>query len=246
MKTLYFYKDRGIPMGIGIKPAFDEDKPVYDSLNRKLSIQSDLCWHERRDMQNVIAKADFWGGFPFDDCQLVAAEIYLEIFMQRIDFLYLTNEGKVQVCELKLGGKEKDTVGQLFRYIEELSYHNIDLNWIKSKAAKYRAVSVDSFKFKFDRHCKKLITYIHENDITSIELDECTAAIIDEDPDHRALLGAQGANRMGKDIHVYSMEMLSSDNWALSDDVQYLKLNIRHVDINKALISVMHAKKGAE
>lgn len=237
MRSLYFYQDHGIPMGFGIKPAFDEDRNIYDSLTRTISLKDDLDWHERRNLQNVLAKADWWGDFPFESCQLIAAEVYLGKYKQRIDLLYLHTSGAIQVCELKLGGESLDIVGQLLRYLGELAEKEVDLNWVRQTAAKFRRVELGSFDYKFDRHCRKLEEFIEDHRITDVTVDRDNAAYIDESPDRRALVATRELNGKGYAIRAYSLAMLVAEEWRSEDLVQYMKLNIEQLDIDRELSS---------
>lgn len=235
MRTLYFYQDHGIPLGFCMKPAFDLDIQIYDSLSRVLSLRDDLKWHERYHLQNILAKAGIWDDF-FTGYQLVAAEVHLEEFNQRCDLLYIDKRGGLFVCELKVGGRDKDAIGQVLRDIGELEITTIDMEWITKKAAKFRNIDpLDGIAFRLDRHCGKLHHFMKDNKIQEFHVITNTALIIEEAPDLRMLLGVQAANRGGNNFRVCNIQMKGLDDWVINDPVQYLRMDISNIDVDASI-----------
>lgn len=75
-----------------------------------------------------------WTDFPAQGLTLVVAESPPGgDENQRVDFLYLRNDGGLLPAELKIGGKAKDSVGQLIRYIADLHFQKIDSKYLAEK-----------------------------------------------------------------------------------------------------------------
>ena len=120
--------------------------------------------------------------FPAMEYTLVRAEFKAGDEDQRLDLLYLRNDGALLPCELKIGGKDRDTVGQLLRYVADLYFQTVDLEWLRRQHDQL----VDTFGFKkgiddifrsdFDR-------FITENAIESrhVRFLPRAGVIIDED-----------------------------------------------------------------
>lgn len=129
-RGLYFRKETFI-----IGPSRREAKPVSQYLfgvqpragqclayAQPISLKHDLKWGESRHLQDVLIKADFWAGFPEEGLRLITAETKPGGGRQRVDLLFLRDDGGVIPCELKLGGRGLDTHGQLIRYIADLVF----------------------------------------------------------------------------------------------------------------------------
>ena len=237
MRTLYFYQDGETTLSFGVNPPLEEDRRIYDSMSREISLKKDLDWKERTNIQNIIVKADIWDNFPFNNTTLIAAEIVLDEYNQRVDLMYLTNSGGVLLCELKIGGSSKDVVGQLLRYIAEMSTIDMNLDWIRSKVSRFNNVSLNNLEYLSNLHCRKLEKFIRDNDIQNVNLDWYHGVFIDENPDKRALLALKFLNDNSDfSFQAYSIQMLTTEDWHKDKEVQYIKMNIEFVNLESIAI----------
>ena len=134
IKSLYFTKDPNMHPSFlfGIQPSglpalCEKD---YARMKRRIGLKEDLGWQENKDFRQVIRKGDIWSNFPTKNHTLVGVELAPGGEEQRIDILYIRDDGGILPCELKIGGTSLDTHGQLIRYIADLSYQNVDLDWV--------------------------------------------------------------------------------------------------------------------
>ena len=133
-RSLYYCQDPNPQIGrhFGVKP-YNRDWTAFHSLERKINLKEDLRWHEVSDLQKIISGADMWTDFPARGLTLVVAEARSGDKNQRMDFLYLRNDGGLLPAELKIGGNAKDSVGQLLRYIADLHFQKIDSDYLLAK-----------------------------------------------------------------------------------------------------------------
>jgi hypothetical protein len=131
--------ERGTPIGttFGIKPHRGESWDVYYSLKKLVGLKKDLKWPEVQ-LQNMLIKADIWDNFPAVGLSLVRAEFKGSDENQRIDILYLRDDGGLLPCELKIGGEAKDSHGQLIRYMADLSFQTLNLAYLNEQAEIFR------------------------------------------------------------------------------------------------------------
>lgn len=127
-----------------------------------------------------MLKGDLWDNFPAHGYTLVGAEFKPGDENQRLDILYIRNDGALLPCELKIGGTYLDTHGQLIRYISDLTFQKIDLSYLKKINKKY----LDSIT---NETTQKLLSgkfknFISDNNITDrfIRVLPKTGLIIDE------------------------------------------------------------------
>jgi hypothetical protein len=98
-------------------------------LTRQISFK-ELGWSETVEVQGLMRAAAVWEDFPASGYKLVRGEFKAGDEDQRLDLLYLRDDGALLPCELKTGGKESDTVGQLLRYIADLYFQTVDIEWL--------------------------------------------------------------------------------------------------------------------
>ena len=103
--------------------------PTHLELQQQVSF-AQLGWSETSHVQPLLRAAAVWEDFPAVGYKLVRSEFKAGDEDQRLDLLYLRDDGALLPCELKIGGRERDTVGQLLRYIADLSFQTIDLDWL--------------------------------------------------------------------------------------------------------------------
>jgi len=131
---LYFDEEKRF----GIHPPDEEEWIEYETpLIKKINLKQDLNYKEVTDLKDIILKGDIWDDFPSQGYTLVGAEFKPGDEDQRVDILYLRDDGAVLPCELKIGGNSLDTHGQLIRYISDLYYQKIDLNYLKQHNNNY-------------------------------------------------------------------------------------------------------------
>ena len=143
-QTLYLLKDELMARTTGWNARFFGVQPTkkgspedFHSLKRKVGLKTDFGWGEVQHLETVFEKADIWKDFPAQGLKFIAAEIRAGEEDQRIDLLYLQEDGGLYPCELKLGGTSLDTHGQIIRYIADLSYQEIDADWLWEVRKRY-------------------------------------------------------------------------------------------------------------
>jgi len=82
-------------------------------------LKTDLAWQEVQNLQRIFRGAEIWQNFPVEGLKFVFAELQPGDEDQRIDLLYLRDDG----------GTSLDTHGQLIRSIADLNYQSIDIDW---------------------------------------------------------------------------------------------------------------------
>jgi hypothetical protein len=146
-KSLYFQKQR-IKVGTTAGAARDEifttygvqaRVPQHKEIRKRISLRNDLEWREVQDLQELMKEADFWESFPEPGLRLVTAEVKAGDEPQRIDLLYLRDDGGIIPCELKVGGTDLDTHGQLLRYMADLSNQAVSREWVITQRRHYLA-----------------------------------------------------------------------------------------------------------
>jgi hypothetical protein len=150
------------------------------AMKKRISLKADLSWGEVSELQNVLRKADMWQDFPARGYTLVNAEFKGGDEDQRLDLLYMRNDGALLPCELKIGGTYKDTHGQLIRYIADLYYHRIDFAWVKD--AHQRFVDTITDEVAKGLHSTKFEKFVTSNKIEDrfIRILPQTGILIDD------------------------------------------------------------------
>jgi len=188
-KTLFFYVDAP-PIGtcFGTSPkgkGITGDQGLFDqyySLSKRVWLKRDLGWREVQELQNIFRKAEIWEDFPTEGLKFICAELRAGDEDQRIDLLYLRNDGGIYVCELKIGGTSLDSHGQLIRYIADLHYQTIDTNWLVERRVNYLKECGKSDR-DLDAAAAELRTFLESNEICDrhIRLIKNSGIIADED-----------------------------------------------------------------
>lgn len=101
-----------------------------------MSLEQDVGWNEAK-LQTILRRSGIFEGFPIPDAVLVRAEFKPGGIDQRIDLLFLTSDGELVACELKIRGDYPDSHGQLLRYVADLSFDQWDLNRVRAAHALY-------------------------------------------------------------------------------------------------------------
>ncbi|AXJ00355.1 hypothetical protein CYPRO_1090 [Cyclonatronum proteinivorum] len=175
---LYFNEDGAF----GIQPPNPDEWIEYETpLNNRINLKEDLGYKEVKDLAKIIQKSDIWNNFPAQGYTLVGAEFKGGDEDQRIDFLYLREDGAVLPCELKIGGNSHDSHGQLLRYISDLFYQDINIDYLNIHNDKYLAKIVNDTTRNILK--RKYSNFIKVNNLTNkeIRLLPKSGLLIDED-----------------------------------------------------------------
>lgn len=138
-KSIYFIKDPNMPRDFmfGVEPSsLCENWADYACLKRRIGLKADLGWGENQ-LKQVLRQGNIWQDFPAKGYTLVGAEFKPGDEDQRVDILYIRNDGGLLPCELKIGGESFDTHGQLIRYIADLYFQDVNLTWVQKYHQKF-------------------------------------------------------------------------------------------------------------
>ena len=141
MKILYYFRDlnSGINGAFGIKPYVETKRELYEGLSNPVNLKDDLNWKEVSDLLKIIRGADMWDDFPIPGHTLIGADQKFGKEDQRLDLLYMNESAELIAGELKIGGTETDTHGQLIRYIADIEQEEISWEWIYQQRERYLA-----------------------------------------------------------------------------------------------------------
>lgn len=146
MKSLYCAKgtNQPLPVMVGIKPPLSHEHWLnYARMKRCIELKADLGWGEY-ELRQILRQGNVWSDFPIKGCKLVGTEFKLGDEAQRVDILYIRNDGGLLPCELKIGGTALDTHGQLIRYIADLHFQDINLDCIRCYRKKFTNTVLDA------------------------------------------------------------------------------------------------------
>lgn len=163
-RSIYYHKGTGGTQGasFGMKP-YDRDWTKYHQLKKNIGLKQDLGWKETSQLQSLIQAADMWHDFPASGLTLVSAEVRPGDENQRVDLLYLREDGGLFPAELKIGGTSKDTVGQLLRYVADLHFQDVTLDFLEQKRERHlERVSHKSMRATLE---KKYTDFISKNQL---------------------------------------------------------------------------------
>lgn len=186
----------------------------YGMLSQRVSLKEHLKWDEVANLHDIIVKSDIWEGFPAIGYTLLSSELKGGDENQRIDMLYLRNDGALLPCEIKIGGSNMDSHGQLIRYIADLHYQKPDMNYLRKKHNQFlqkvtNAVSKQLHKEKFN-------DFITENKLNdkNIRTLPKTGILIDELFKPQLLKAVRYLNDMcGFAIRLIQIETFVDSKW---------------------------------
>lgn len=138
-KSIYCAKDPQMSSEVmfGIKPPYgDKYWSVYECMQCPIGLKTHLGWGEDQ-LKQVLRKGNIWQDFPAKGYTLVGCEFKPGDEDQRVDLLYIRNDGGLLPCELKIGGESFDTHGQLIRYIADLYFQGVNLAWVQKYHQKF-------------------------------------------------------------------------------------------------------------
>ncbi|NUO10007.1 MAG: hypothetical protein HUU08_15265 [Candidatus Brocadia sp.] len=193
-------------------------------MNRRINLKKDLKWNEDRNPQNFqhfLRKADMWNDFPVIGLTLVGAEIKKSRNDQRIDLLYLRQDGALIPCELKLGGNSKDYHGQLIRYIADIHYQN-PFDLLKDSRNKFVNWLDDPIAQRI--HTKKFNDFMLDNRIDEkhIRILPKSGILMDEEFQPYLFKAVRYLNEVcGLSIKMIQIKAYVEESWS-QDDISYL------------------------
>ena len=231
MKSLFGLKDSELKgeTYFGIKPYKDELQPDYDNLDKEIKLKDDLEWGEDEHFQNLLRKADIWSDYLIDGLTIVEAEFKIYEQDQRVDILYLDNNGLLIPCELKVSGDKKDTHGQLIRYMSDICSANTNMDFVKAKFEQF----LQKFSEKEIRklHEKKLNEFIKTHKITKISTSPFRGIIIDNGFRPQLKKAVEHLNnKCNFDITLIKVTAKVNNSWAKSADEYLFRLDFSQIN----------------
>ena len=149
-KTIYGIKAPNMPLDFmfAIDPSsLCENREDYACLNRRIGLKKDLGWREKH-LKHLLCQGNIWQDFPTKGYTMVGCEFQPGGEDQRVDILYIRNDGGLLLCELKIGGKSLDAHGQLIRIVEQanIAHHVIDNSFkLKMEELTHRRIVLVGF-----------------------------------------------------------------------------------------------------
>jgi hypothetical protein len=219
--TLFFSKDNSFGTSFRTKPKADRWNDYYN-LTRRIGLKRDLQWRETDQLQNVLRFSDIWEDFPAIGLTLIDAELKGGDEDQRIDLLYLRNDGGVLPCELKIGGDAKDSHGQLIRYMADLRFQTLDMAFLSKRHQHFLGYLTD--QVAKDVHALKFNEFLSANAISDkiIRLLPRSGILIDEDFPSQLIKAVRYLNNeCGFSIRLLKAVPYVADTWK-PDDAEFI------------------------
>lgn len=200
-------------------------------LPMRISLKSDLLWREVENLQRVMRGADLWTEFPEPDLRLISAEVRAGDEDQRIDLLYLRQDGGILPCELKVGGRSRDTHGQLIRYIADLNRQTIDREWVTALRRNYLVRKYSGELNAEQNVLVDLREFIQEiADIPAFQLLDRTGIIIDEGFAPALVTAVRYLNNScGFSIRMIRADAHVANDWRLDGGEWIMRLDFNEV-----------------
>ena len=225
-KSLYYCQDPCFGPFWGIKP-YSEKWTEYHGLCRQVSLKDDLNWREVQQLQPVIAKSNLWKDFPASGLELVGAETKSGDEDQRLDLLYLREDGGLFPCELKTGGKSKDTHGQLIRYMADLAFQQVDISYIRALRGK-----IEKWDTGLGISKEKFEEFLSLNNIQDkfLRLLPRSGMIIDEGFPSQLLKAVRFLNSdCGFSIRMIELQAFVGEEWDVSQNDYLMRIDFVEV-----------------
>jgi len=252
-KHLYILKDealagskKGDPYVFGIKTTGKGSDDDFYALNRQISLKHDLKWGEVSHLQKIFCKAEIWENFPAENLKFICAELKLGEENQRIDLLYLRDDGGLYICELKIGGTSLDAPGQLIRYIADLHNQPVNIEWVCDKRLKYlgsdkeQCIIVPSPEEGEDTSAQqsrefnreKMITFFSEKGIADrdVHLIKNEGIIVDEGFKSQVITTVRHLNEQcGFSIRLLRLDAFVAEDWSLEQPEFRVRIDVVEV-----------------
>ena len=232
-KSLFFVTDPDPRIGTRFarKPYSPKLWNDYFTLPRKIGLKRDLGWREVEDFQRLLCCADIWADFPAVGLTLVDAEFEPGDENQRLDLLYLRDDGGVLPCELKIGGKSKDTHGQLIRYMADLAFQRLNIAFLTKRRKHFLDTHILNAEMR-DRHRRKFDEFVEKHQITNklIRLLPQAGILIDEGFPTQLVKAVRFLNHAcGFSFRMLRIEAFVSKDWDVETEKYLMRLDF--VDI---------------
>jgi hypothetical protein len=236
-KHLYLLKDdnlasNGSPYFFGVRPPGNETYQAYFALDRKISLKSDLEWGEVSHLQEVLRGAEIWTNFPAEGLKLISAEIKAGDEDQRVDILYLRDDGGLYPCEIKIGGESLDVHGQLIRYMADLHYQMINTQWLvdaRIKLLRNRGITDSRAHDIEESHLREFLTNKKIGD-RHIHLLRNAGIIVDEAFRPQVLKAIRYLNEQcGFSIRMLRLDAFAAADWELKQSEFRVRIDVVEV-----------------
>lgn len=218
--SLYGLFDPGVGgWTFGVQPYDTKYWSCYMQMQKPVRLKTDFEWGEVKHLQNILRKADIWRDFPARGYTLVNAEFKGGDEDQRIDLLYMRDDGALLPCELKIGGEAKDSHGQLIRYIADLHYQPLTLAWVKNAHSDFVSKITDGTAQSL--HQQKFDEFLDNNQIEDrfIRILPKTGVLMDEDFPSQLLKAVRYLNGYcGFSIRLLKIACFVEENWVKESD----------------------------
>ncbi len=223
--SLFFEKDPQFGINYTIKPRSEIQWNDYYTLCRRISLTRNLCWDEK-NLQLILLSADIWSSFPALGLTIVDAEFKGGDENQRIDLLYLRDDGGLLPCEIKIGGKVEDAHGQLIRYMADLGFQKLDMEYLQHRRKHFIARFTDPVRHLL--HTQKFEKFIEEHQITDkfIRLLPQAGILIVEAFPAQIMKAVRFLNHScGFAIRMLRVEAFVADDWTATAEKYFMRLD---------------------
>ena len=238
-KHLYLLKDQalataggGSPFFFGVKPDGKGSHEDFFSLDRKISLKSDLKWGEVEHLQRVFRGAEIWSNFPAEGLKLIFAELKAGDEDQRVDLLYLRNDGGLYPCELKIGGSSLDSHGQLIRYMSDLHCQTINIQWLLDARLRYIKNKGETDSRVHEIETKELRDFLVERRIEDrhIHVLRNSGIIVDEGFKSQTLTAVRYLNEnCGFSIRLLRLDAFAALDWDINQAEFRVRIDVVEV-----------------
>lgn len=236
-KHLYLLKDDNLAAGgsayfFGVKPGSKGSYQDFHTLDRKIGLKKDLRWGEVAHLQQVFRGAEIWTNFPAEGLKLIFAELKAGDEDQRIDLLYLRDDGGLYPCELKIGGTSLDAHGQLIRYISDLHFQSINTQWLVEAGQRYLTNKgvTDSREHDIEEHQFRCFLSTKGIEDRHIHLIKNAGILVDEDFKSQALKAVRYLNEQcGFSIRLLRLDAFAAQDWAIDQGEFRVRIDVVEV-----------------
>ena len=242
ISSIHLLQDETGEIWFGIRPFAGRRGTEPGTLTKPVNLKKDLGWREVEHVQNILQKSDVWGSLPFSDTALVQYERKFGEEDQRIDLLYLRSDRHLYACELKIGGKAKDTHGQLIRYIADLrSTHPWSMKKVQYLHKEFlerprkgmpelpEEAEKDSLRLTVRLYEEKFNAFVSAHGLSDV--DEVPVykggMIIDEDFPSQLVTAVRFLNaECDLDIRLVKLSAHTTEDWSPDDAETWLRLDL--------------------
>lgn len=164
--------------------------------------------------------------------KFISAELKGGVENQRIDILYIRDDGGIYPCELKLGAKEKDVHGQLIRYIADLYYESTDLKWLTEQRLKYLRKQKVNDERENELDIAKLRKYIQDKQIDTHNIRPVlnSGLIVDEGFKPQMLKAVRYLNEQcGFSIRLLKIAAYVDEKWSINKRNYLMRIDVEEI-----------------